>query len=97
MRKLICIICPNGCELSIDDNNNVTGNTCNRGKDFALQEIKEPKRTISSTIKTIFKDYPVVSVKVDNEIPKDKIFDVIKEINKVKIDDQFFDDFFTDE
>ena len=32
MREFICIECPKGCHLSIDDNLNVTGNSCPRGK-----------------------------------------------------------------
>lgn len=86
MRELVCIVCPNGCKLTIDDDLNVTGNLCNRGKDFAINEIKDPKRTVTSTCKTAFKDVPVVAVKTDGEVKKDLVKKVIEEINRITID-----------
>lgn len=85
-KELTCIVCPNGCSLKItgeEGNYKVTGNICKRGEEFAINEMTCPKRTISSTVKTIFPDVPVVSVRVSSEIPKDKIFMVMDEINKV--------------
>ena len=45
----------------------------------------EPKRTICTTVKTAFPDIPVLPVRVSKEIPKDRIFDVMAEINKVTV------------
>ena len=86
MKELTCIICPNGCSLSIDDELNVTGNLCPRGKQFATNEIKDPRRSITSTCKTIFKDIPVIAVRSDGEVRKDDVIKVIEEINKITID-----------
>ena len=46
----------------------------------------EPKRTICSTVKTVFADVPVLPVRVSADIPKDRIFDVMREINSVTLD-----------
>ena len=43
-------------------------------------------RTICSTVRTTFPDVPVLSVRVSAEIPKDRIFDVMGEIRKVRLD-----------
>lgn len=86
MREFTCIVCPNGCHLTIDDNMKVSGNTCKKGEEFAIQEITNPTRNISSTCRTTFSFAPVVPVKTDKEIKKELIFDVMKEINKVVID-----------
>lgn len=86
MRELTCIICPNGCHLTIDDNFNVSGNLCKRGENFAINEIKDPKRSVTFSCKTIFKDVPVVAVKTDGEVRKDDVKKVIDEINKIIID-----------
>ena len=87
MIKLTCIVCPNGCELRVDEKTlEVTGNKCPRGQQFAKDEMTCPKRTICSSVKTIYDDVPVVSVRVSNDIPKEKIFDVMKEINKIVVD-----------
>jgi len=87
-KEFTCIVCPNGCNLIVDidgDTINVSGNTCKKGEEFAITELTNPTRTISSTVRTSFKDCPVLPVRVSGPIPKDKIFDVMNEINKVII------------
>ena len=88
MKKLVCIVCPNSCELEITEGENglsVSGSKCKRGVQFALDEMTAPKRTISSVVKTAFAQVPVLPVRVSAEIPKDKIFDVMNEINHVTV------------
>ena len=88
MKEMTCIVCPNGCRMIIDDTGNeikVSGNKCKRGYDFALSELTHPMRTICSTVRTIFEEVPVVPVRVSKEIPKEKMFDIMKEINKVVV------------
>lgn len=89
MREMTCITCPNSCLLYVEQKEGkiiVTGNKCKRGEAFAAAELTHPMRTISSTVRTVYKDIPVLPVRVSEEIPKEKIFDVMKEINKVTID-----------
>lgn len=86
MRKMICIVCPNGCHLSVEGEGEalkVSGNQCQRGADFAKAELTHPMRTICSTVATAFEAVPVIPVRVSAEIPKERIFDVMKEINRV--------------
>ena len=87
--EMTCIVCPNGCSLNAEKNGEeivVTGNRCPRGKIFAINELTKPMRTICSTVKTIYPEVPVLPVRTSNEIPKDMIFEVMNEINKVVID-----------
>lgn len=89
--EMTCIVCPNSCRLTVEDIDGktvVSGNKCKRGIDFAIEEVKAPKRTICSTVATAFDDVPVVPVKVSGEIPKSRMFDVMKEINKVYLKDR---------
>ncbi len=89
MESIVCIVCPNGCELeveNVDGEISVRNNKCKKSVDFARTELLCPKRTISSTVKTVFPDAPVLPVRVSAEIPKTRIFDVMKEINAVCID-----------
>lgn len=88
MKEFNCIGCPRGCLLHVEKENEefvVTGNTCDRGKEFAISEMTAPKRTICSTVKTAFPEAPVLPVRVSTDIPKEKIFDVMKEINAVTL------------
>ena len=88
MKELVCIVCPRGCTMTLEGEGKdikVSGNSCKRGAEFAVSEMTEPKRTICTTVRTAFPDVPVLPVRVSKEIPKDKIFDVRAQINKVTV------------
>lgn len=84
-RELICIMCPNGCLLSVDENLNVTGNKCLRGVSYAKDELTHPTRVVTSTAKIDSKILAVCPLKTKDPIPKEMIFDVMKEINKLHL------------
>lgn len=44
MRELICITCPKGCHLKVDEENDykVTGNGCPRGAIYGKKECTHP-------------------------------------------------------
>ena len=50
MKELICIVCPKGCRLKVDNEFNVTGNGCNRGIKYAKDELTNPTRMVTSTV-----------------------------------------------
>ncbi|MEG1646161.1 MAG: DUF1667 domain-containing protein [Clostridia bacterium] len=86
---MICIECPNGCHLSyetIDGEIIVKGNKCKRGENFLKEELTCPKRTICSTVATTFKDFPVLPVRTSAVIPKEKIFDVMAQLNNALVE-----------
>lgn len=86
--EITCIVCPRGCPLvaeRVGDSITVTGNKCKKGMTFAVEELTNPQRTICSTVKTVFPKAPVLPVRVSSDIPKSKIFDVMKEINGIVV------------
>jgi CxxC motif-containing protein len=89
MKELICIVCPRGCSIRAekkpDGTFDITGNTCKRGYDFARSELTAPMRTICSTVRTAFPECPAAPVRVSRDIPKARIFDVMREINAVTV------------
>ena len=86
MKELTCIVCPRGCRLFIDDELNVTGNSCPRGAQYAKDELTNPKRMITSVVRVKNREDTVVSVKTSTSIPKRMIFEVMNELNKVGVD-----------
>lgn len=83
--KITCIKCPLGCELTVikrGKNIIVTGNTCERGAQYGKEEITNPKRIVTSLIKTKNMIYPC---KTSGEVPKEKVFDCLNEIGKIKL------------
>ena len=52
MKELICIICPRGCHLSVDEETlAVSGNTCPRGAEYGRSEVSNPVRTVTGSVK----------------------------------------------
>ena len=84
-RELVCIVCPRGCHLTVDETLNVTGNTCKRGEMYGRQEVTNPTRTVTSTVRVEGGELPLCPVKTKDPIPKGKIFEVMDEINKVHL------------
>ncbi len=78
-KELICIICPRGCRLAVDisnDNIEVSGNGCKRGKDYGIGECTNPMRTVTSSVR-LTDGKGMVSVKTSKPIKKADIFEVM--------------------
>ena len=74
MKELICITCPKGCHLKVDEETfAVTGNSCPRGAVYGANELRNPVRVVTSTVVV---DGPArrLPVKTDRPIPKGKLF-----------------------
>lgn len=83
MTNLICITCPKGCHLTVDEENDykVTGNACPRGAEYGRNEMLHPVRMITSTVKIEGADIARLPVKTDRPLPKEKMFDCMQLIN----------------
>ncbi len=88
MTELICICCPMGCRLTVEKEENgykVTGNTCPRGKKYAVEEMTAPTRTVTTSVKIKGKNNLMLSVKTDKPIAKSLIFDSLKKLESVTV------------
>lgn len=85
-RTFTCIVCPNGCEIDAEYEGSrvisVTGNLCPKGKTYVTQELVDPRRTIATSMRVDGGELPLASVRLTRPIPKDRIFDVMAEINR---------------
>lgn len=102
MKYVTCIICPNGCRMSVADaavmdggetcdaagcgSLQIRGNLCKRGEVFALQEIRDPRRSVTTTCRTAFAQFPTAPVRTSGEVRKDLMQAIVAEVNKVTID-----------
>ncbi len=90
IRNLTCISCPLGCTLKVALDNgevkSVSGNTCKRGDVYARKEVTHPTRTVTSTVRVLGGEIAMVSVKTGQDIPKEKIMDIMASIADVKIE-----------
>ena len=88
MKELICIVCPKGCHLKVDEDNDykVTGNNCPRGAEYGKKELTHPMRVITSSIRIQGGTQARVSVKTSTDIPKEKIWDIMKRLDEVEVE-----------
>lgn len=88
-RELICIGCPMGCPIVVkmEDGKvvSVTGNTCPRGEAYARKEVTDPTRIVTTTVRVADGKVPMINVKTEHDIPKDKILDCIAALRGVTI------------
>ena len=81
--NVTCIECPMGCEITVNKNGEeleISGNGCPRGKIYATNEVTNPKRVVTSTVRCL--NGGVVSVKTSAPVLKSEIFEIMKKINR---------------
>lgn len=91
IKNIVCVACPMGCPITVQLSDcggiqEVTGNTCPRGKAYAITECTAPTRMLTSTVKVKVGRTNMVPVKTSQPIPKGMMFDIMKEINKAEVD-----------
>ena len=80
---VICTVCPVGCSICVikdGDSYKTIGNNCPRGERYAIKELTTPERTLTSIMAC--DNGQMVPIKTDKPIPKDKIFECMREINE---------------
>ena len=87
MIDLICITCPRGCRLKVDEENDyaVTGNACPRGEVYGKNEVLNPVRVVTSTVRTNSEVDPRCPVKTNGAIPKGKMFEAMELLNAITL------------
>lgn len=87
-KDMVCIVCPVGCDMHITINGDdiiVKGNKCPKGIEYAKNEMFSPMRNIASSVIVENGEIPLVSVRLSNVIPKNMIFPVMNEIQKIRV------------
>ncbi len=89
-RDLICIVCPMGCQMEVqiqdDQEILVSGNTCPRGEVYAKKEVTAPTRTVTTSVRVKGRAKGQVACKTRGDVPKEKIFDVVRELKDVLVE-----------
>ena len=88
-KTLTCIGCPMGCQIEVELD--AAGNflsskgwSCNIGKRYAKEEVTAPVRTVTALIDVTDRPEPL-SVKTAAPVPKDSIFECLKEMRTLKM------------
>lgn len=89
MKEMICIVCPKGCRLKVDEKPDgeiiVMGNDCPRGPIYAKKELTNPTRVITSTVRIEGAIHKRMPVKTTTDIAKGLNFKVMEELTKIDL------------
>ena len=88
MKELICIVCPRGCHLQVDEERDyaVTGNACPRGAEYGVRELRHPVRTLTSTVVLQGGAHRRLPVRTNGPIPKQTIPAAMDAINQIQVE-----------
>lgn len=88
-QALICIECPRGCALSVDVEQGkvitVSGEGCPKGKIYAVSEIENPLRILTSAVLAEGLALKMIPVRTDAGIPKAKLFEAMEAVKKIRV------------
>ncbi len=90
-RKMRCIVCPEGCSLLVEYDKNtgrpimIEGHKCKRGIKFAEDEIKNPLRTLTTTVRISSKKAARLAVRSSIPVGRDKMLQIIKHVRQIEI------------
>ena len=85
-KDVICIMCPLGCDMKVEvkgqEVTNVQGHRCKKGVKHAEREVFFPGRILTTTIRTDTPQLPLLPVRSNREIQKDKLIDCVRKISQ---------------
>jgi len=90
-RDLVCIVCPVGCRMTLTKDESaeggylVEGNKCKRGIKYGIEELSDPTRVLTSTVKIKEALFSRLPVKTDGAVPKGLIFECMEIINQIEL------------
>lgn len=88
-KQMNCIMCPMGCLLTVTLTDgvvsDVTGNTCPRGELYAHQEVTDPQRMLTTTVRVEGGDLALLPVVSQTTLPKGKIMACAEALRQVSV------------
>lgn len=84
-REIICIVCPLGCRMDVtlegSEIVDLQGNQCKKGPKYAQKEVTFPGRILTTTVNTDMPGIPLLPVRSNGEIPRDRLMACMEEIS----------------
>ena len=87
-RNLTCIICPRGCALTAEVSEHgvtVTGHSCPKGEEYAVNECLHPMRTVTATVRVTNRPNTMVSVKTAQPVPKERMMEIMALLRQTQV------------
>ena len=85
-KEVICIMCPLGCRIKFQvegkEVKQVEGERCKKGVKYAQHEVTFPGRILTTTVPTDSPEMPLLPVRSNKALPKDRLIECMKHISK---------------
>ena len=90
IRNMICIMCPASCHLEVAEGENageylVCGNHCKGGVNYALNEMRDPKRIVTAVVRSDSRKIACIPVKTSAPLKMGLIDELLQELFSMEI------------
>lgn len=88
-RHFVCVVCPIGCEIDVVHDGSkiisMEGNKCEKSEEFVSQELIEPMRILTTTVRIMGSKWPVIPVRTDKAVPKRLVPRIMGQLRRIKL------------
>jgi len=88
-KHFVCVVCPIGCEIDVVHDGSkiisMEGNKCEKSEEFVSQELIEPMRILTTTVRIQGSRWPVIPVRTDKSVPKRLFPRLMRQLRHIKL------------
>jgi len=88
-KHFVCVVCPVGCEIDVVHEGgkiiSTEGNKCEKSEEFVRQELIEPMRILTTTVRIQGSKWPVIPVRTDKTVPKRSFPRIMRQLRRIKL------------
>jgi CxxC motif-containing protein len=88
-KHFVCVVCPIGCEIDVVYDGgriiSMEGNKCEKSEEFVSQELIEPMRILTTTVRIQGARWGVIPVRSDKAVPKRLFPHIMKKLRRIKL------------
>ena len=86
---IVCVVCPISCAVLVEFEGNgiirTDHNQCKLALDYVTDELFDPRRMLTTSLPVDGGTRPLVSVKTDHGIPKDRILEAMQSLSGLHV------------
>ena len=88
-KHFVCVVCPVGCEIDVVHDGakiiSMEGNKCEKSEEFVSQELIEPMRILTTTVRIEGSRWPIIPVRTDKPVPKRLFPRIMNQLKRIKL------------
>ena len=88
-KHFVCVVCPIGCEIDVVHDGSkiisMEGNKCEKSEEFVSQELIEPMRILTTTVRIQGSRWPVIPVRTDKSVPKRLFPRIVRQLRRINL------------